>query len=190
MSTKALCVIAVLGFVTNMDAQQPRPVDAAVLKAAGTANDPMAGTWLSYGLTQGETRYSPLKLIYTSIVGMLGLGCSFVVGAGGGNLEATLVWNNTIYGITNSMVVFALNARTGKQLWRWDPEVNQTTVRPKLCCGIVNRGLAILNGLIFAPAIDGRLIALDALTGQVKWESTARVSARLGFDHDGPACGR
>jgi quinohemoprotein ethanol dehydrogenase len=68
-------------------------------------------------------------------------------------------------------MVFALDARSGKELWRWDPEVNQAAVRPKICCGIVNRGLAIYNGMIFAPVIDGRLEALDALTGKVIWES-------------------
>jgi quinohemoprotein ethanol dehydrogenase len=179
MNRKALLaggIAALVTFVTSLEAQQPRPVDAAALKAAGTANDPMAGSWLSYGHTQGETRYSSLNQINASNAGKLGLSWSYVVGAGGGNQEGTpLVWNNTIYGITNWSVVFALDARTGKQLWRWDPEVNQQAVRPKLCCGIVNRGLAISNGLIFAPVIDGRLTALDALTGEVKWE------ARLGY---------
>jgi quinohemoprotein ethanol dehydrogenase len=179
VSTKLLLAAGAtvaLIFFNPLGAQQDRPVDASVLKAAGTANDSMAGSWLSYGRTQGETRYSPLNQINTANVGKLGLAWSYVVGAGGGNQEATpLVWNNTIYGITNWSVVFALDARTGKQLWRWDPEVNQGAVRPKLCCGIVNRGLAISNGLIFAPVIDGRLTALDAHTGEVKWE------ARLGY---------
>jgi quinohemoprotein ethanol dehydrogenase len=178
LRTRALSVGAtvVLALFTPLQAQQPRPVDAAALKAAGAANDPLPGSWLSYGRTQGETRYSPLNQINTSNVGKLGLAWSYVVGAGGGNQEGTpLVWNDTIYGITNWSVVFALDARTGKQLWRWDPEVNQTTVRPKLCCGIVNRGLAISNGVILAPVIDGRLTALDARTGEVKWE------ARLGY---------
>ena len=44
------------------------------------------------------------------------------MGAGGGNQEGTpLMWNNTLYGITTWSVVFALDARTGKELWRWDP---------------------------------------------------------------------
>ena len=132
-------------------------------------------SWLSYGRTSGETRYSPLKEIDTSNVGRLGLAWSYVAGAGGSNQEATpLVWNNAIYGITSWSVVFAVDAVTGTELWRWDPEVNQTTVRPKLCCGIVSRGLAISNGTIFAPIVDGRLVALDAAKGTVKWE--ARVS--------------
>ncbi len=147
-------------------------VDNEVLKKAGTAADPLPGSWLSYGRTQGETRYSTLKQIDTSNAGRLGLAWSYVVGAGGGNQEGTpLMWNNTLYGITSWSVVFAVDARSGKELWRWDPEVNQTTVRPKICCGIVNRGIALYNGMVIAPGIDGRLFALDALTGKPIWET-------------------
>ncbi len=165
--------IAVLGLVASARAQQSGAVvDAKVLDNAGTSRDALPGNWLSYGRSQGETRYSTLKQIDTSNVNRLGLAWTYTLGAGGGNQEATpLVWNNTIYGITNWSVVFALDARTGKQIWRWDPEVNQTAVRPKICCGIVNRGLALYNGMIFAPVIDGRLEALNALTGKVIWES-------------------
>jgi len=166
--------------LTTFAAQQPaRTVDANVLKNAGTAKDAFPGDWLSYGRSQGETRYSPLKQINASNVSRLGLSWTYVLGAGGGNQEATpLVWNNTIYGITSWSVVFAVDARTGKELWRWDPEVNQAAVRPKICCGIVNRGLAIYDGKIFAPIIDGRLEALDALTGKPIWE------ARLAYPQD------
>jgi quinohemoprotein ethanol dehydrogenase len=150
----------------------PPPVTAEVLKAAGTPADKLPGSWLSYGHSQNETRFSPLKQIDTSNAGRLGLSWSYVAGAGGGNQEGTpLVWNDTLYGITSWSVVFALDARTGKELWRWDPEVNQTAVRPKICCGIVNRGMALYNGMLIAPAIDGRLFALNALTGKPVWET-------------------
>jgi quinohemoprotein ethanol dehydrogenase len=150
----------------------PPPVTAEVLKAAGTPADKLPGSWLSYGHSQNETRFSPLKQIDASNAGRLGLSWSYVAGAGGGNQEGTpLVWNDTLYGITSWSVVFALDARTGKELWRWDPEVNQTAVRPKICCGIVNRGMALYNGMLIAPAIDGRLFALNALTGKPVWET-------------------
>ncbi len=172
-------MIAALAFVAVIRGQQPPPVDAQVLKNAGTAADSLPGSWLSYGRTQNETRYSPLKLIDTSNVSRLGLSWSYVLGAGGGNQEGTpLMWNNTLYGITSWSVVYALDARTGKEIWRWDPEVNQPAVRPRICCGIVNRGIALYDGKIFAPAIDGRLIALDALTGKPVWE------ARVAFPQD------
>jgi quinohemoprotein ethanol dehydrogenase len=163
-----------------VEAQQAVPrVDANALRNAGTATDALAGSWLSYGLTQGETRFSPLDQIDAGNVGRLGLSWTYALGAGGGNQEATpLVWNGTIYGITNWSVVFAVDARTGKERWRWDPEVNQDAVRPKICCGAVNRGLAIYEGRIFAPVIDGRLLALDALTGKVLWET------RIGYPQE------
>ena len=163
-----------LGIVTIAAAQQAPPtvVDDEILKKAGTPADPLPGSWLSYGRSQNETRYSPLTQIDTSNVSRLGLAWSYVLGAGGSNQEGTpLVWNNTLYGITNWSVVYALDARSGKELWRWDPEVNQAAVRPKICCGIVNRGLALYKGMIIAPAIDGRLFALDALTGKPVWET-------------------
>jgi quinohemoprotein ethanol dehydrogenase len=173
-----LAAILALLAVTTIGAQPAArtvadaKVDANVLKNAGTSHDALQGDWLSYGRSLGETRYSPLNRINTSNVNRLGLSWTYTLGAGGGSQEATpLVWNNTIYGITTWSVVFALDARSGKELWRWDPEVNQLAVRRKACCGVVNRGLAIYNGMIFAPVIDGRLEALDAFTGKVIWES-------------------
>jgi quinohemoprotein ethanol dehydrogenase len=157
-----------------VSAQQPTPIDSTVLKKAGTRSDPLPGSWLTYGKSAGETRYSPLKQIDTSNAKNLGLAWSYVVGAGGGNQEGTpLVWNNTIYGITTWSVVYAVDGRTGKQLWHWDPEVNQTAIRA-MTGNIVNRGIALYNGMVIAPAIDGRLFALNAITGKPVWET--RVS--------------
>ena len=148
--------------------QQARKVDDAVLRAAAKSGE----EWLTYGQNQGETRYSPLNQINASNVGRLGLAWSYDVGPGGGTQESTpLVWNGTMFSVTNWSIVFALDARTGKEKWRWDPEVNHTAVAPKVCCGVVNRGLAIYEGKIFVPVIDGRLEALDAETGKVLWES-------------------
>ena len=149
-------------------AQQPRRVDDAVLRNVTKSGE----DWLSYGFNQSETRYSPLSQINTGNVSRLGPAWSYDLGVGGGNQEATpLELNGTIYGITNWSVVFAVDARTGKERWRWDPEVNQTAVRGKICCGVVNRGIAVYNGKIIAPIIDGRLEALDAETGKPVWES-------------------
>jgi quinohemoprotein ethanol dehydrogenase len=168
----AACVALIVAVGGTMKAQQTANVTSEVLRLAGTANDSIPGDWLSYGRTQGETRYSPLKQIDAANAKRLGLAWSYPMGAGGGNQEGTpLVWNNALYGITTWSVVFALDARTGMELWRWDPEVNQTTVRPKICCGVVNRGIALYNGMIIAPAIDGRLFALDAMTGKPVWET-------------------
>ena len=170
-----LSLAGLLGATWVATGQQARRIDDLALRNGGKTGE----EWLTYGLTPGETRYSPLKQIDASNVSRLGLAWSYDVGTGGGNQEGTpLFWNGTLYAITNWSVVFAVDARTGKERWRWDPEVNQVAVRPKVCCGVVNRGIAIYQGKIIAPVIDGRLEALDAETGKPVWE------ARVAFPQD------
>ena len=168
----AVLAISVFLFAPGLFGQAKRVDDAMLKNAAKTASD---GDWLSYGLTPGETRYSPLKQIDASNVKRLGLMWSYEVGDGGGDQEATpLVWNNTIYGVTNWSIVFAVDARTGKEKWRWDPLVNRKPTQDKLCCGVVNRGLALYHNKVYVPVNDGRLVALDTETGKPVWE--ARVA--------------
>ena len=177
MVSKALSatLIALIGAIAA-NGQTARLVDDATLKNAGKSG----GEWLTYGLTPGETRYSQLNQIDASNVGKLGLAWSYDLGRGGGGQEATpLVFNGTLYSITNWSIVFAVDARTGKEKWRWDPEVNQDKTRPQICCGVVQRGIALYQGLVIAPVIDGRLIALDMQTGKPVWES------RVSYSQDG-----
>jgi quinohemoprotein ethanol dehydrogenase len=140
---------------------------------------PVDSEWLTYGLTESEARFSPLTDINTRNVGSLAQVWSANLGPGGGGQEGTpLVRNGVIYVITTWSVVIAIDARTGVELWRVDPQVDQINTRPAICCGVVNRGLAFYEGLIIAPIIDGRLHALDAETGVRVWES------RVAFPHD------
>jgi outer membrane protein assembly factor BamB len=86
------------------------------------------------------------------------------------------VWNGVIYGVTNWSVTFAVDARTGKELWRWDPEVDHALDNPQddsVCCGPVNRGLGLYDGKVIVPVLDGRLAALDAKTGRILWSVRA-----------------
>jgi len=159
---------------TRAQQAQPRRVDDAALKNAATTGE----EWLTYGLDQGEKRYSPLTQIDASNVTKLTQQWTFDIpgGAlnppGGGNQEATLLASNgVLYGITTWSIVYAVDARTGKQLWKWDPEVNRPAVQTKICCGIVNRGVALYEGKVIAPIIDGRLVALDAASGKPLWET-------------------
>jgi PQQ-dependent dehydrogenase (methanol/ethanol family) len=160
------------GSVFFLQAQRPTKVDDLALRNAAQSK---GEDWLSYGFTPQETRYTPVNQINASNVSRLGLAWSYEVGPGGGGQEATpLVHNGVIFSTTQWSVVFAVDARTGKEKWRWDPEVNQAALRSKICCGVVQRGIALYDGKVIAPAIDGRLIALDEETGKPVWE--ARVA--------------
>ncbi len=163
---KTILVLAVAA--GTMAAQAPKRVGDAALRNSGKSGE----EWLVNGLNYGETRYSPLKQIDSANIGRLGLAWSYDIGPGGGTQEATpLVSNGVMYSVTNWSIVFAVDARTGKEKWRWDPEVNHAAVAPKICCGIVNRGLGLYEGKVFVPVIDGRLVALDIETGKPVWES-------------------
>ncbi|MBV8845607.1 MAG: PQQ-binding-like beta-propeller repeat protein [Bryobacterales bacterium] len=155
--------------------QQPRRVDDIGFREAGRTGD----EWISYNVNWFEQRYSPLTQINTSNVSRLGLGWYTDIPAAPGNpqnrQEATpLVYNGVVYSITPWSVVYAVDARTGKEMWRSDPEVNQQVWQSRICCGIVNRGIALYQDKIIAPVVDGRLRALDQTTGRIAWET--RVS--------------
>jgi quinohemoprotein ethanol dehydrogenase len=162
-------------------AQQPqrRRVDDGMLRNAGSSGE----DWLTYGLDPGEKRYSPLTQIDATNVTRLAPLWSFDIPGGtnyppgGGNQEATIIASNgVLYSITTWSIVYAVDARTGQLLWKWDPEVNRTAIQPKLCCGIVNRGVALYDDKVIAPILDGRLVALDAVTGKPVWESRVAYS--------------
>jgi glucose dehydrogenase len=71
-------------------------------------------------------------------------------------------------------VVHAIDVRTGKKIWTFDPEVPRT-IGYKGCCDVVNRGVALHKGKIFVGVYDGRLIALDAVTGKKVWEKDTLI---------------
>lgn len=169
---------------TTTIAQQPRAVDAKVLVTAGTAKDAMPGTWLTYGLSQNEQRYSQLKQIDATNVGKMGLAWSAPLTAPGGRggTEGTpLMWNNTIYQTMDNSIVYALDARTGQQKWMYDAKIDPITAR-HMCCGTHNRGLAISEGKLILASNDARLIALDAVSGKELWQSkVAEISEYYSF---------
>jgi quinohemoprotein ethanol dehydrogenase len=90
--------------------------------------------------------------------------------------EATpIVVDGVMYVSSAWSVVYALNAKTGEELWVYDPEVSGKDAA-KGCCDVVNRGVAVHDGKVFVGVFDGRLEALDAATGEVVWSDCDRRS--------------
>jgi alcohol dehydrogenase (cytochrome c)/quinohemoprotein ethanol dehydrogenase len=158
-----LAGIALLGAGLGL-ARQSTQVDLGRIARAAP------GEWLSNGRDYAETRYSPLDEIDRENVGRLGLAWFREVDSRGGNLEATpLVADGVLYTTLTWSVVVALDARTGEILWRWDPEISFAEGGPYLCCGAVNRGVALWGDKVYAGLLDGRLVALDRATGRPVW---------------------
>jgi len=161
-------------------AQQAHRVDDKTLLNAGKTGD----EWLMNAGNYWQTRYSPLKQMDASNVDRLGLAWYYDTDSLPGTLEASpIISNGTLYGTLTWGVVFAVDARTGKEKWRWDPQIghqnfpagsagnpNKVRTGPSLCCGPGNRGVAVYQGRVYVGTLDARLVALDAETGKVDWE--------------------
>jgi len=126
--------------------------------------------WLTHGRTYAEQRFSPLREIHEGNVQELGLAWSFDLGTTRGVEATPLVVDGTLYVTGPWSVVYALDAATGALRWRFDPEVPRSHARVT-CCGVVNRGVAYHRGRVFVGTLDGRLIAIDAATGESVWSA-------------------
>jgi quinohemoprotein ethanol dehydrogenase len=146
--------------------QQPEfgNVDEERLLAA--ENDP--DNWLSYGRTYDEQRFSPLTDINDGNVGELGLAFAVPLDTNRGQEATPIVVDGVMYFSTAWSKVMAVKADTGELLWKYDPK-NIGAKGAHACCDTVNRGVAVWGGKVFVGTIDGRLIALDARTGDEIW---------------------
>ena len=135
-----------------------------------TAHSPTARdgrNWAAYGRTFSETHYSPLTEINAATVGRLGLAWSLDLEPQN-VLSTPLAVDGVIYFAVGYSIVHAVDARTGRLLWRYDPGVTERA-GVKLRTGWGIRGLAYWKGRVFVGTHDGRLLALDARDGTPVW---------------------
>ncbi len=157
-------VIAALALAGCQPAKGPAAVDAARLTHAD--KDP--GNWMSQGRTYSEQRYSPLEQINAGNVKSLGLAWNFELSTNRGVETTPIVVDGVMYVTSSWSLVYALNAKTGELLWKYDPQVPRE-VGHNACCDVVNRGVAVWQGKVYVATLDGRLVALDAKTGTPAW---------------------
>jgi alcohol dehydrogenase (cytochrome c) len=123
--------------------------------------------WLTYSGDYTGRRHSPLTGITRVNVPALREAWTFSVGDLA-PLEATpLLYENTLYFTAALNVAFAIDARTGRQIWRYDRQLPDAL---NLCCNASNRGLAIRGDRLFMETLDAHLIALDRHTGAVVFD--------------------
>jgi quinohemoprotein ethanol dehydrogenase len=146
-----------------------RAVTGKIDSRAIGANAKTTKDWPSYGLDYAETRFSRLKQVNAANVKDLGLVWTYNLESSRGVEATPLVVDGIMYVTASWSVVHAIDTRTGKRLWTFDPGVARE-LGYKGCCDVVNRGVALYQGKVFVGAYDGRLIALDAATGAKVWE--------------------
>jgi len=139
-------------------------LDDAALRAA----DADSAEWLSYGRTYTEQRHSPLRQVDEQSVSRLGLAWSVDFQTLRGLEGTPLVSDGVMYATSAWSVVYAIDARSGTVLWRYDPAVPKDHAK-FVCCDVVNRGVALFHDKVYVGTIDGRLVALDRKTGAPVW---------------------
>ena len=129
-------------------------VDTDRIKAA--ASEPEM--WLTYGGGYDEQRHSALGQINRDTLPELGLGWVYEMAKPRGAEATPIVVDGVMYVSSAWSVVYALDAKTGDELWVYDPKVSGKDAA-KGCCDVVNRGVAVHDGKVFIGVFDGRLEA-------------------------------
>jgi len=175
-----LAIVGVGAFACSHMSTQATPAAAPAVAAATPAApaqvdaerlvnaDKDPGDWMSYGRTYSEQRFSPLDKINAENVKNLGLAWYYDLDTDRGQEATPVVVDGVMYITTAWSMVKAFDAKTGKLLWAYDPKVGRE-ILIHVCCDAVNRGVAVWKGKVYVGTIDGRLVALDAATGQPVW---------------------
>ena len=158
----------------------PGAIDAARLEAADTESQ----NWFTAGRDKDGTYYSPLKTIDTGNADRLGFAWQYDLGTHRGQEATPIVVDGVMYTSGTWGYVYAVDAATGKELWRYDPHAEPAAARNP-CCDLVNRGVAVWKGRVYVAAVDGRLHAIDAGTGQKVWDSDTIVDHSLAYSSTG-----
>jgi alcohol dehydrogenase (cytochrome c) len=162
--TRAILTVAALTTVISLGAQSRAVTSDRIVKAASEPQN-----WLTYSGNYNGQRYSTLDQITAANVKNLELQWVFQVRSLSANdkFEASpIVVDGVMYTVSPPNDVVALDAVSGRVFWRYNHPVASAA---RVCCGRVNRGLAILGDRLFMGTIDGRMIALNARTGAVEW---------------------
>lgn len=161
-----LLYLAVGGLIGSAVFAQADSVTAGRLLEA----DSEPQNWLAHGRTYSEQRFSPLDQINTETVGQLQLAWFHDLPDRRGQEATPLIVDGVLYTSSAWSKVRALDAITGELLWEYDPEVpGEWAVN--VCCDVVNRGVAIWENSVLFGTLDGRLISLNADTGELQWET-------------------
>jgi len=170
-SLRHACAVALPLVVACSTSERAGWVDQARLGQA----DQEPGQWMALGRTWHGQRFSPLTRISTDNVSRLGFAWEYTARSRRGRVEhgqeaTPIMVDGVIYASGPWGSVMAVDARTGQERWRYDPEVDGSYNR-RACCDVVNRGLAVWKGRVYVATLDGFLVALDAANAKQIWRA-------------------
>ncbi len=140
------------------------PVTAEMLTAATSSPD----RWIQYGGNYRNFRHSPLKNLTPESAKKLAVAWAFPTGTTGQFEASPVVYGGVMYVTSSYNRLFALDATSGKLLWRYD---HKNAENLRLCCGPPNRGVGIAGDLVIMGTLDAHLIAFDRKTGEIVWKT-------------------
>jgi quinohemoprotein ethanol dehydrogenase len=140
--------------------------------------------WPTLGRDYKQSYYSPLALINADNVDRLGFAWAYDLETARGQEATPIVVDGVMYTAGTWGYVYAIDAATGKEVWRFDPRANPRAARNP-CCDLVNRGVAVWKGRVLVASVDGRLHSLDAGTGKEIWAADTIVDHTLPYSSTG-----
>ncbi len=145
---------------------------ARTINDAALADESNASDWLAYGRTYSEQRYSPLTQINAGNVAKLQVDWYADLPEAVGLVATPLVADGIMYFVSSRNHVYAVEADSGRELWRYDPKVAEVAGRRMRVSYLHgNRGVALWEDKVIFATVDGRLIGLDAKTGKRVWST-------------------
>ncbi len=171
--------LALLAFITPVSAQEPSTAAAPAAGSDAPAFSPVTWerllaaaeephNWLMYSGTFDSKRYSGLDQVHAGNVGELELKWAYQLSALDRAETTPLVVDGVMFVTEAPSNVVALDAATGREYWRYEHELPDDL---RICCGRNNRGVAILDETLYMSTLDAHLAAVDARTGNLRWQA-------------------
>src|SRR5713226_8311181 len=157
----------------------PKPGD--VNEARVTSEAAAGNNWLLNGRTFDEGHFSPLKQITDQNVSGLGLAWFLDIDTAMGVVSEPIVVDGVIYVSAPMSKVYAVDAVSGKLIWKFDPHIRLDMAINGSYSARTNAGVAVWDEKVFVGTGDCRLIAMDAAAGKQLWEATVCDPTQTGI---------
>ncbi|HTA43041.1 MAG TPA: PQQ-binding-like beta-propeller repeat protein, partial [Bryobacteraceae bacterium] len=177
LTAACFCIIPAISIRSSADttAKPGNVTEARVIAEASEGSN-----WLVGGRTFDEQHFSPLTQVTDKNIGNLGLAWATDIESAMGLATEPIVVDGVIYISAPQSRVYAVDALSGKVLWKFDPQVRLDRMRNSWAAHS-NRGLAVWAGKVYVGTGDCRLVTIDAASGTKTWESPVCDGAQTGI---------